>query len=221
MGKDTNIDEGSVIERSVLGKNCKIGKNVKIIESIIWNNVTINNDCVLDHCIVADGAIIGANTHIQPGVVLSQNTEVAANATIPTRTLISSKEGAELPYLVKGKKFEDKDFTLRDEEFLGSTPEYFKQMQQYPEETEEEDEEEDETGNQAYFNITDIDKVSKKTLPIFWKQVLRIKSKSKISQLNLNHLVSEPMLLSQTVSFMLCPLFSSKFKLEMDLLKKL
>ncbi len=58
------------IGESTLGNNCKLGKNITIIDSIIWNdveiadNVTIKNSAIASGCKIysdADNLILGAN----------------------------------------------------------------------------------------------------------------------------------------------------------------
>lgn len=41
IGECTSIGEKSFVRHSVIGKNCKIGKDVSISNAYIWDNVTI------------------------------------------------------------------------------------------------------------------------------------------------------------------------------------
>jgi len=43
IGKFTKVGTNSIIERSTIGKKCIIGKNVKITNCFIWNNVEIQD----------------------------------------------------------------------------------------------------------------------------------------------------------------------------------
>jgi len=146
VGTATSIDEGAVVERSIIGRNCKIGKNVKIRESIIWNNVVINDGCVLDRCLVADGCIIKKDSKVHQGSILSLGVETKENANIPSNSLITLSKGADQEYLIKGKLFEDKDFELQSDEYLGVKSEYYKQVLEYPEDSEGSEEVEDDFG---------------------------------------------------------------------------
>jgi len=146
VGTASTIDEGAVIERSIIGRNCKIGKNVKIRESIIWNNVVINDGCVLDRCLVADNCIVRLDSKIHQGSVLGFGVETKENANIPSNSLITLSNGADQEYLIKGKLFDDKEFELQSDEYLGVKSEYYKQVLEYPEESEGDEEEVDDTG---------------------------------------------------------------------------
>lgn len=58
-GKGFQIDESSVIYGNCsFGNNCVIGKNVKIINSILWDNVTVKEGTVIDNSIILSGATI-------------------------------------------------------------------------------------------------------------------------------------------------------------------
>ena len=44
------------IKRSVLGPMCKLGSNVKIINSVLMDSVIVHDGCHLQNCIVCTGA---------------------------------------------------------------------------------------------------------------------------------------------------------------------
>ncbi len=56
---NTEIPESTrFIGVSTIGNNCKIGKNVTIIDSIIWDDVVISDDCTVENSVIASGAEI-------------------------------------------------------------------------------------------------------------------------------------------------------------------
>lgn len=58
----SNIPEDTVfIGNSTIGKCCKIGKNVIIENSILWDNVTVNDNTCIKKCVVASDEIITGN----------------------------------------------------------------------------------------------------------------------------------------------------------------
>ena len=49
------------IKRSVLGAMCKLGSNVKIINSVLMDIVVVHDGCHLQNCIVCTGAQLQAS----------------------------------------------------------------------------------------------------------------------------------------------------------------
>ena len=59
---DSVIPESALfIGKSVIGKNCVIGENVRIENCIIWDNVKISDNVSLKNCIAASGQVIEAD----------------------------------------------------------------------------------------------------------------------------------------------------------------
>lgn len=75
LNGDSKIPPSTIFEGiSTIGTGCKIGLNVKISDSIIWDNVTINDNVTVKNCIIAsnctilsniENEIIGSNKTIQ------------------------------------------------------------------------------------------------------------------------------------------------------------
>lgn len=55
-----------MIERSVIGKNCKIGNNCSVLDSFIMDNCIIDNDCHIK------ASLLCSNCTIKQNVVLDQ-----------------------------------------------------------------------------------------------------------------------------------------------------
>jgi len=45
VGDGTRIDERTVVKRSVVGRQCVIGRDVKIINSVLMDHVTVPDRC--------------------------------------------------------------------------------------------------------------------------------------------------------------------------------
>jgi len=58
VGENSSIETGTSISRTVIGRNCIIGENVKIQNSFIWDDVKIENDCTIEYCIICNGCSI-------------------------------------------------------------------------------------------------------------------------------------------------------------------
>src|SRR5215475_12572821 len=56
---DVTIRDGVRIENSVIGKNCKIGSGVQIIDSVIWSGNTIDADARIASSVIGKGCYIG------------------------------------------------------------------------------------------------------------------------------------------------------------------
>lgn len=48
----------TVISNCVIGRNCTIGAGVRITNSYIFDDVTIEDDCTIDYSIIANGVVI-------------------------------------------------------------------------------------------------------------------------------------------------------------------
>ena len=86
VGHGTIIGDGSTVNRTTLGRRCKIGKNVIIEGAHIWDDVSVEDGTVIQHAIVADNTTIGKDCKIEPEVLVSYGTR------LPERTFVS--EGA-------------------------------------------------------------------------------------------------------------------------------
>lgn len=58
VGEGTKIDERSSVKKSVIGSHCSIGRNVKVVNSIVMDYVILADGVKLDGCIVCHGATI-------------------------------------------------------------------------------------------------------------------------------------------------------------------
>ncbi|CAH1390887.1 unnamed protein product [Nezara viridula] len=78
IGGESDVGENTVIQSSIIGKNCKISEKSSIINSHILNRVTIEKGCKIDYCVIGEGCIIrnGAQLTsciIGPGVVIGRD----------------------------------------------------------------------------------------------------------------------------------------------------
>lgn len=71
------VGQGSVIEGntsffgySSIGSNCIIKEGAQVRNSIIWDNVIIENDVKLDGCIIASNSKIGKKSVLMPGCII-------------------------------------------------------------------------------------------------------------------------------------------------------
>ena len=68
VGPDTDIEPGvSLLGRTRIGKNCRIGAWSVITDSELAANVTIRPSCVITESKIAHGASVGPFAHLRPG----------------------------------------------------------------------------------------------------------------------------------------------------------
>ncbi|XBW35850.1 hypothetical protein QEN19_001422 [Hanseniaspora menglaensis] len=68
----------SNVKKSLIGKNCKIGKKTKIIGSILLDNVEVDDNCIIENCIIGYNAKIKrksklVNCHVEGGFIVLEN----------------------------------------------------------------------------------------------------------------------------------------------------
>ena len=56
LGRGSSLGDRCTIKRSVLGANCTLGANVKLINSVVMDRVTIGDGCQVQNCILCSGA---------------------------------------------------------------------------------------------------------------------------------------------------------------------
>lgn len=72
---------GSIIKKSVLGNDCGVA-NASITDSVLFDNVFVEKNSKLKHCIIGSNCVIGENVDIWPGAVIGDNVEIGKNSTI-------------------------------------------------------------------------------------------------------------------------------------------
>lgn len=89
VGSATSIGDHCKVLNSVIGEGCKIGKNVLINGSFIWDNVIIEDGCKVNNSLVCDGVHLRAGAIVEPGCVLSFKVEVGKNVVVPAHSKVS------------------------------------------------------------------------------------------------------------------------------------
>lgn len=89
IGKRTKIGNNSKNLNYVIGRGCTIGSDVSIMNSYIWDNVTIEDGCEQSCSIVCDGAIIKSRAELEPGVILSLKVVIGPKAIVPACSKVS------------------------------------------------------------------------------------------------------------------------------------
>ncbi|KAJ1570605.1 hypothetical protein NDA11_001734 [Ustilago hordei] len=75
----TRVGERTTIKRSVVGRGCVIGKNVKLIGAIVMDGVRIGDNAKLENCILAAGSVVEEKSNLK-------DCDVAASVRVPSGT---------------------------------------------------------------------------------------------------------------------------------------
>jgi exosortase len=68
-----SISEGAVITGpAIIGRNCHIGANNAVVNSIIWDNVKIEENCMVRSCVLDNQAFLRNNTTVEEEAVPSR-----------------------------------------------------------------------------------------------------------------------------------------------------
>jgi mannose-1-phosphate guanylyltransferase len=81
--------------QAVLGHGVKIGEDTIVESAVVLNGADVGPGCVLRNCIIGPGARLGANTHVEGGVVLGEGVTIGANNVLKAGARIFP--GVELP----------------------------------------------------------------------------------------------------------------------------
>lgn len=72
IGNNVRLGENCMIgEYTVIGNNCIIGDNVRIYDSILWDNVIVRTNVKLNSCIIANNAVVSESISMFDGTVLN------------------------------------------------------------------------------------------------------------------------------------------------------
>lgn len=115
IGDGTILDNGCSIKRSILWKNCYVGKKAELRGSIICDKVQL-----ADSCSVYEHSVVGSNTIIKEHSIVKPNIKIWPNKTIDVGTEINAN-------LVWGSKYTKSLFGARGisgEINLDITPEF-------------------------------------------------------------------------------------------------
>ncbi|PRP87586.1 hypothetical protein PROFUN_04613 [Planoprotostelium fungivorum] len=85
--KDVKLSRGSII-----GRNCTIGRNVQIVNSYVWDDVVIEDNCVIHHAILANYSKCYPSTVLHHGCILSFNVHVGPSIEISAHTVLVNEQ---------------------------------------------------------------------------------------------------------------------------------
>lgn len=89
VGTRTTISSGARISNSVIGRQCYIGKNVKIEDSYILDGVTVDDGTTIRRSVLGGSATVGKNCVIEVGSLISFDVTIGNDISIPPSTVLS------------------------------------------------------------------------------------------------------------------------------------
>ncbi|KAL2045611.1 hypothetical protein N7G274_002039 [Stereocaulon virgatum] len=88
IGSGTSVGDGGMINRSTVGRRCRIGKNVTIEGAYIWDDVTVEDGSIIRQAIIANGTSIGKHCPIEPGALISFRAQIPENTKVSAESKI-------------------------------------------------------------------------------------------------------------------------------------
>lgn len=100
VGRDTVIHPGVMLEgQTTVGDRCELHAGVRIVNSTVGDDVTVNNYCVIANARVESGARIGPFAHLRPGTIVRETARVGNFVEIKKSTLGAGSKVNHLSYL--------------------------------------------------------------------------------------------------------------------------
>jgi bifunctional UDP-N-acetylglucosamine pyrophosphorylase/glucosamine-1-phosphate N-acetyltransferase len=100
VGPDTVIHPGVILEgQTRIGAACEIQGHVRIADSTIGNNVTVNNFCLVVGARVADGAAIGPFAHLRLASDVGEGARIGNFVELKKTTMGAGSKANHLAYL--------------------------------------------------------------------------------------------------------------------------
>ncbi|RHY66573.1 hypothetical protein DYB30_002827 [Aphanomyces astaci] len=90
LGEGTSVGAKSVVDKSAIGRNCKLGANVKVLGSFLWDDVTVEDNVTIEGAIVCSGAILRHGAVVQEGCLIAHGVVVGPNFVVPSHTKLTT-----------------------------------------------------------------------------------------------------------------------------------
>ncbi|OJD11374.1 hypothetical protein AJ78_07844 [Emergomyces pasteurianus Ep9510] len=82
IGQGTTLGDCTTVKNTIIGRRCRIGKNVVLDGAYLWDDVVVGDGAEIRHAIVANEAVVGATCRIENGALLSYGVEIASGTTV-------------------------------------------------------------------------------------------------------------------------------------------
>lgn len=99
VGRDAVLYPGVVLQgKTVIGENCEIIGNSRIIDSVLGNNIRVESS-VIEESILEDGVTMGPFAHIRPKSLLKEKVHIGNFVEVKKSTLEKGVKAGHLTYL--------------------------------------------------------------------------------------------------------------------------
>ena len=100
VGPDTVIHPGVTLEgHTTVGARCELHSGIRIVNSVVGDDVTINNFCVIAESRIGTGARVGPFAHLRPGTEVCERTRVGNFVELKRTTLGAGSKVNHLSYV--------------------------------------------------------------------------------------------------------------------------
>ncbi|MEA3497551.1 MAG: sugar phosphate nucleotidyltransferase, partial [Campylobacterota bacterium] len=76
IDKGVKISEGVTLSNSCIGANTKIKKHSEVVDSVLWNDVTIGSKAKIHNCIICNDNMIKDDVKASLGVIIAEKCEI-------------------------------------------------------------------------------------------------------------------------------------------------
>ncbi|OAX80625.1 hypothetical protein ACJ72_05038 [Emergomyces africanus] len=97
IGQGTTLGDYTTVKNTIIGRRCRIGKNVVLDGAYLWDDVVVGDGAEIRHAIVANEAIVGEKCRIENGALLSYGVEIANGTTVREGMKITRAEREDGP----------------------------------------------------------------------------------------------------------------------------
>lgn len=127
IGRNSSIGEGSHVTQSSIGHSCRIGDNVVIEGSYIWDNCVVESNCKISRSILCNDVHVKSGVVIEQGCILSYGVVVGPQFTV--------KLGSRLTTSLRARTVEqDTEDWGEGEKISEEVPKSFSPLKSNPEE---------------------------------------------------------------------------------------
>lgn len=93
IGRWSSVGNHSKLLRSSIGRRCKIGANVTIVDSHVWDDAVIEDNAVVRLSVICSGATVKKGAKINKGCILSYGTVVGEGTELAPFTRLTLRDG--------------------------------------------------------------------------------------------------------------------------------